>query len=382
LKRAVADDYQRKIMFQLWHGTDTLVLRSSNAPLTPLTRIDGYSSAHDVPGASGHWRHFGQWDEHHQYRVLVAENHAVRDELIGRIVWRLLIPAFFGLPLLGAWMWLATRRGLQPLDAVAGQIATREPSRLHALTPAEAPKEIRPLVEAINHLFSRVEHTLEAKRRFTADAAHELRTPLAALGIQAQVALRAQDAEERTHAIQQLQVGAGRAARLVNQLLILARIDSEKGLHKQPVLLDHLAEEICAAHGTMALDKNIHLELETAATVVSGNADMLRILLRNLIDNAIHYTPAGGRVNVHVAENSLTVTDTEPSIPAHEREQVFRRFYRLAGQEAQGSGLGLSIVARIAKLHGARIELADGDSGSGLMVRVLFSSHATSLLQS
>ena len=196
------------------------------------------------------------------------------------------------------------------------------------------------------------------------------------------MALRAQDAEERTHAIQQLQVGAGRAARLVNQLLILARIDSEKGLHKQPVLLDHLAEEICAAHGTMALDKNIHLELETAATVVSGNADMLRILLRNLIDNAIHYTPAGGRVNVQVAENSLTVTDTGPSIPAHEREQVFRRFYRLAGQEAQGSGLGLSIVARIAKLHGARIELADGDSGSGLMVRVLFSSHATSLLQS
>ena len=183
--------------------------------------------------------------------MVVAESHAVRDELIGRIVWRLLIPALFGLPLLGGWVWLATRRGLTPLDAVAKQIATREPSRLQALTPAEAPEEIRPLVESINGLFARVEQTLEAERRFTADAAHELRTPLAALDIQAQVALRAQDAAERTHALEQLQAGADRGARLVNQLLTMARLDPENGLHKQPVLLDRLTEEICATHGAM-----------------------------------------------------------------------------------------------------------------------------------
>jgi signal transduction histidine kinase len=368
-----AHPYQRKIMFQIWHG-DTLVSRSSNAPIAPLTKAEGYA---DTDGADGHWRYFSVWDEQRQYRVVVAESHAVRDELIGYIVWRLLIPALLGLPLLGGWVWLATQRGLKPLDAVANQIAAREPSRLHALTPAEAPEEVRPLVESINGLFARVEQTLEAERRFTADAAHELRTPLAALGIQAQVALRAQDAEERTHAIRQLQAGADRGARLVNQLLTLARIDPEKGLHKQPVLLDRLTEEICAAHGTMALDKNIRLELETTPTIVQGDADMLRILLRNLIDNAIQYTPPGGRVTVQVAENTLTITDTGAGIPAHERASAFRRFYRLAGQETQGSGLGLSIVARIAELHGAQLELADGEGGNGLLVRVKFSAQAT-----
>ena len=371
--------YQRQIMFQIWHGRDTLVSRSANAPMAPLTATDGYAEADDPDGASGHWRYFSQWDARHQYRVIVGESHAVRDELIGHIVWRLLIPALLGLPLLGGWVWLATRRGLRPLDAVAHQIAAREPSRLHALTPTEAPEEIRPLVAALNGLFVRVEQTLEAERRFTADAAHELRTPLAALGIQAQVALRAQDAAERTHALHQLQAGADRGARLVNQLLTLARIDPEKGLHKQAVALDRLSEEICAAHGTMALEKNIRLELETAPLIVQGDADMLRILLRNLIDNAIQYTPAGGRVDVRVnvrgAEHTLTVADTGPGIPAHERATVLHRFYRLAGQETQGSGLGLSIVARIAELHGAQLELADGENG-GLLVRVRFSAPA------
>lgn len=379
--------YQRNIMFQLWQGKkpEKLMLRSANAPTTPLTAVEGYSDAensypdhHTSDAATRHWRYFSQWDDAHAYRVVVAESHAVRDELIGRIVLRLLIPALFGLPLLGGWVWLATRRGLQPLNAVAHQIATREPARLQALTPTEAPEEIRPLVESLNGLFARVEHTLDNERRFTADAAHELRTPLAALTIQAQVALRAQDNAERTHAIEQLQTGAQRATHLVNQLLTLARIDPDTGLDLAAVALDRLAEEACAAHGTTALDKNIHLGLETRPTAILGNADMLRILLRNLIDNAIHYTPAGGQVAVKVANNVLTITDTGPGIPAHEREQVFRRFYRLAEQSIEGSGLGLSIVARIAQLHGAQLELADGEgnepSGKGLSVRVIFSA--------
>ena len=181
------------------------------------------------------------------------------------------------------------------------------------------------------------------------------------------MALRAQDAAERTHAIRQLQSGASHATHLVNQLLTLARVDPETGLQMQPVALHHLTEEICAAHGAMALDKNIHLELDTTPVIVQGDADLLRILLRNLIDNAIQYTPAGGRVNVQVAENTLTVTDTGLGIPAHERALVLRRFYRLAGQDTQGSGLGLSIVARIAELHGAHLELADGENGGGLL---------------
>ncbi len=365
-------EYQKRIKFQIWGEDGRLLLRSPNAPLVPLAQDDGFSSATEPQGDHPEWRYYSLRSADGDLRVQVGENHHVREELIGHIALRLLLPALFGLPLLAAWVWVATRRALAPLDAVAGQIARQEPSRLQALAPPQAPEEIRPLVEAINGLFTRVEQAIETERRFTADAAHELRTPLAALDAQAQVALRAQDADERRHAIEQLRHGVGRAARLINQLLTLARLDPERGLRRQPVPLDQLAEEICAAQGPAALEKDVALELDTAPLEVQGDADMLRVLLRNLVDNAVRYTPPGGRVAVAIAANAVSVSDTGPGIPAAERDQVFHRFYRLAGQETEGSGLGLSIVARIAELHDARIELADGENGTGLTVRVVF----------
>ncbi|MGE5493293.1 MAG: ATP-binding protein [Actinomycetota bacterium] len=373
LERAV-HRYQRNLMYQIWREDGTLLLRSANAPGARLTEADSFS---EVDGRDGHWRFYAQWDERHHYQVLLAESHAVRDELIGQIAWRLMLPALIGLPLLGLWVWIATRRGLVPLAAAAGQIADREPGRLHALEPATAPDEIRPLVEAINGLFARVEQTLEAERRFTADAAHELRTPLAALATQAQVVLRARDEAERRHGVEQLVVSTRRAGHLVDQLLTLARVDPDDTAPTlAPVRLDRLAEEICAGHGNTALDKDIALELDAAPVEILGNADMLGILLRNLVDNAIRYTPPGGRVSVTLADGGqgpiLAVTDTGPGIPPEERERVFRRFHRLAGQMAEGSGLGLSIVARIAERHAARVELAEGDGGAGLRVAVRF----------
>ncbi len=302
----------------------------------------------------------------------VEESKDERQEFINRVVWRLIAPALVGLPLLGAWVWLATRRGLAPLDAVAEQIAARAPDRLHPVTPSTAPKEIRPLIEAINNLFGRVEKTLESERQFTADAAHELRTPLAALAAQAQVILRARDDAERSHATAQMITSSRRAGRLVDQLLTLARLDPENIVPAAAVRLDSLAEEVCADHGAQALEKEVVLELEAVPTTVAGRADMLRILLRNLVDNAIRYSPMGGCVTVAVAPSLLTVTDTGPGIPPAERERVFDRFRRLAGQDTEGSGLGLSIVARIAERHGATTRLAAGDNGSGLQVIVEF----------
>jgi two-component system, OmpR family, sensor histidine kinase QseC len=369
-----AHRYQSKVMFQIWHDNGDLLQRSANAPDRPLTDVEGYSEQHD---ALGHWRIFSQWDERRHHRVQVAENHQVRDELVGHIALRLLLPALFGLPLLGAWVWLATRRALEPLDAVAAQIASRQPERLHALAPASAPQEIRPLVEAINDLFGRVDKTLESERRFTADAAHELRTPLAALATQAQVALRARDADERQHAIDQLIAGSRRAARLVDQLLTLARLDPDAPRPTDTVKLDRLAEEVCAAHGGQALLKNITLELDAMPVIVIGNADMLRVLLRNLVDNALRYTPNGGQVTVAITPGRLSVSDSGPGIPAEERQRVFDRFRRLAGQETEGSGLGLSIVARIAEMHGATIGLAGGADGRGLQVEVVFPLQTT-----
>ena len=375
LERA-AHRYQSALKFQIWHDDGSLVLRSPNAPTVPLAQIDGFSA---TAGDGIHWRIYSQWDQKHRRRVQVAEDHAIRDELIGHIAWRLLMPALFGLPLLGAWVWLAIRRSLVPLDAVAGQIAGREPTRLQPVVPQTAPEEIRPLVEAINGLFARVGQAMEAERQFTADAAHELRTPLAALAAQAQVATRARDEAERRHALDQLTSGMARASRLVDQLLTLARIDPQHGIASTAAIrLDQLAQDVCADHGPQALAKNIALELDAAPVAIPADADLLRVLLRNLVDNAIRYTPAGGRVNVAVAATGdgacLTVSDTGPGIPVAEHGRAFERFSRLAGQDTEGSGLGLSIVRRIAELHAARVTLEPGRDGRGLAVTVAFGS--------
>lgn len=363
---------QKRLRFQIWTDAGQLVLHSPDTPRAPLASADGFSEGTDGDGEHRYWRYYGRWNEDRTLRVVVGENHHVRDELIGAIAWRLMLPAALGLPLLGSWLWIATRRSLRPLDRVAEDIAARQPQHLEPVEPASAPEEIRPLIDSINQLFARVERAMELERRFTADAAHELRTPLAALAAQAQVAIRARGDEERHHAIEQLVTSIRRASRLVDQLLTLARLDPADGMPLGPVSLDRLAEEICAMHGALALDKNVALELDAVPAIVSGDSDMLRILLRNLVDNAIRYTPAGGRVVVVVEPYLLAVADSGPGIPATERQRVFDRFHRLAGQETEGSGLGLSIVARIAERHRARIELADGENGRGLRVSVRF----------
>ena len=298
-------------------------------------------------------------------------------ELTGEIVEGMLFPLLFGLPVIGLWIWFATRRGMAPLDDIAAQVAARDPERLHPVIPDQAPEEVRPLLDALNSLLGRVERTLANERRFTADAAHELRTPLAALAVQSQVAYRAANPDERQRAIEQLRRGTVRAARLVEQLLTLARLDPADGIaNPLPVALDELAQEVCADHGGLALEKHIALELEASPVRLSGNGDMLRILLRNLVDNALRYTPDGGQVCVRVSEGAdgseLSVLDSGPGIPVAERERAFDRFHRLAGQEIEGSGLGLSIVARIAELHGAGVTLDDVPDGPGLRVTVRF----------
>ncbi len=302
-----------------------------------------------------------------------AAQDRLRHELDEHFIEGLLTPLLFGLPLLGGWIWFATWRGLRPLDEVAAELGKRAPERLDPVAPPVAPREIRPLLEALNKLFARVDRALDNERRFTADAAHELRTPLAAIAAQAQVALRARDAAERDHAIEQLATSARRASHLVEQLLTLARLDPAAGLPMAMVRLDELAVAICADHGAAALEKNIALELAAPAPAsLMANDGMLRILLRNLLDNAVRYTPAGGKVSVGVTADTLTVSDSGPGIPADQRSQVLWRLHRLASQDIEGSGLGLSIVARIAELHGAHLELADGIGQPGLAVSVTF----------
>lgn len=367
--------YQRRLRFQIWHADGGLLMRSNNAPEGPITVTDGYS---ETSNSDGRWRHFSQWNDDHSLQVQVSENHHVRDDLIGQIAWRLLLPALFGLPIIGFWVWLVTRKGFASLDGIAKQIASRDPQQLHAVTPSTAPEEIKPLLDALNGLFQRVEHTLEAERRFTADAAHELRTPLAALLAQVQVALRARDAEERDRSLDQLQSGLTRASHLVDQMLQLARLDPESGLpDPQPVDLGLLAESVCADIGPQILAKNLDFDLAaTPACIVTGQADWLRVLIRNLVDNAVRYTPENGMVRVNVSHDAkgcrFTVSDNGPGIPPEARELVLRRFHRLDQGKQPGSGLGLAIVARIAELHHAHFQLDQSYITKGLIVAVQF----------
>lgn len=264
---------------------------------------------------------------------------------------------------------------------IGSEVAQRDPANLAPLEERSAPAEIAPLLHALNALLGRLERALESERRFTADAAHELRTPLAALKIQAQVARRAENEAQRGAALDKLILGVDRATHLIEQLLTLARLEPTGG---STVLMSGcdvaaIARQTLADLAPAALGKGIELGLNSPATaMIRGNADMLAILLRNLVDNAIRYTPRNGRVDVSLLVEQgrvrLEVTDSGPGIPEQEKQRVFDRFYRILGNEAAGSGLGLSIVKRIADAHAASLSLAEGENGVGLRVGVDFSS--------
>ncbi|MBK9594556.1 MAG: sensor histidine kinase N-terminal domain-containing protein [Rhodocyclales bacterium] len=368
--------HERKIAFQVWDRKDRLLLRSASAPASRLqSRSEGYGDA-VIDGKR--WRIFSRWDESRHYLVQVGERYELRDELAESVASHLLHPLYFALPALALLIWLAVGAGLAPLAGVAREVGRRAPDNLAPLDEASAPREISPLIGALNALFDRLRTSLEQERRFTADAAHELRTPLAAVKTQAQVAIGATADAERTRALANVVAGTDRAARLVEQLLVLARLDPQTALPPgQTVDLQALAQQGVAESAPAAAGKGIEVGLAPgAAAPVAGDAVLLAVLLRNLLDNAVRYTPPGGEVEVSVRPVdggvSLTVVDNGPGIPEAERGQVFERFHRVLGSGEAGSGLGLSIVRRIADLHRAGVSLEAGPGGRGLRVEVSF----------
>jgi two-component system OmpR family sensor kinase len=257
--------------------------------------------------------------------------------------------------------------------AFAGALRRRRPDDVEPVAVDGLPDEVRPVAEALNDLLARLRAALGRERAFLADAAHELRTPLTALDLQAQAVVDARD-DDRDAAIGRLRAGVARVARLVEQLLALAREQDGVAPLAVPVDLDELLRRTVADFVPLAEAAGIDLGIEAAEAVrVSGDADALRRLLGNLLDNAVRYTPAGGRVDVVVARETgpppravVAVTDSGPGIPADQRERVFDRFHRVPGTAATGSGLGLSLARSIAGRHGGQVELEDGPGGRGL----------------
>lgn len=312
--------------------------------------------------------------------VAVAETVGKRDRLAGEILAGVIVPMLLILALSAAGILAGVDRGLRPLRSFAAMIAARAPGDRQPIPLQDVPDEVQPLSVALNQLLQRLDASMESQRRFVADAAHQLRTPLAGLKTQAELGLRASDPEEMRAALQTLAGATGRTARLVTQLLSLARAEpAAHGIHtREEVDLAALARTVASDSIARALEKSIDLGYEGAEhAAVAGDPVMLRELLANLVDNALAYCPRGAEVTVSVDDAGvpgpvLAVTDNGPGIPARERARVWERFHRVAGSPGGGSGLGLPIAREIAAAHGASITLGAGRGGGGTRVEVRF----------
>jgi len=359
---------------QVWTIDGDLLYWSQNHKLLPaITRI-GFSN---VTTSEGHWRVYGV--QRPTKVVQVAQPMSVRQDQAAVLALRALRPFALLLPVLGILIWVAVGHALEPLKGLTLLVKSRGVNELQPLPDQPLPDEVRPLVGALNDLLTRLGAALGRERAFMLDAAHELRTPLTALHLQMGALARAGTEAERLEATEKLSAGVHRAIRLVEQLLSLARQESRSEPAKVQVALDQLAREVVTELIPVSDAKSIDLGIsESQPAVVVGDPDALRTLLRNLVDNAVRYTPPAGRVDVAVqcsgtpARAVLRVLDSGPGIPPEDRSRVFDRFYRRPGTSPPGSGLGLSIVNSIATAHAATVTLESGPAGVGLAATVSF----------
>lgn len=369
--------YETKLTFQVWVAEGNLVLHSQNAPDEPLSPVDNGFSNVRIDGR--HWRVFATQDTHQGITVYIAENDEIREELIVKISSRILTPVAIMLPLLALLIWAGVGHALKPLNQLVRDIKHRKPVHLEPIENAAAPIEVQPMIAALNQLFERLQHAFENERRFTSDAAHELRTPLAALKTQAQLALKTTDNPHCQTAVDNIVKGVDRATHLLQQMLTLARIDPDSGIvNPQQIPLYPIIAAVIGELDPEATSKGIEVGLAgNEAVEVNGHQEGLTILARNLIHNAIHYTPQSGKVGVMLEVDAqhvtLQVDDNGPGVPEAEQARVFDRFYRPSGTPGTGSGLGLAIARRICELHHAQIQLSHSPLG-GLRVTVRFPS--------
>jgi two-component system sensor histidine kinase QseC len=378
-----AQRYPVPLAFEIWRiddGEEQRLVTSPGHPALETGRILGFS---EHPHQGTNWRFYAAQDGDAEYRVVVGQAHATRERLARDIGLSLLLPAALALPLMALAVWWIVGRTLRPVDAVARQVGALDAQALAPLAEADPlPDEIAPLRTALNALVRRVNDAFDNERRFTADAAHELRTPLAALKVQAQVALRAETAGSRQRALMQVMAGVDRMTHLVEQLLTLARVDPANQTRPPPPLDPaEIIAAVCAESMPQARLHRQSLEVDvTPGCAVAVAAAWLQIALRNLVDNALRYAGEGARIQVHVAPGaggcSITVADDGPGVAPALRAKLSARFVR--GEVAdEGCGLGLSIVARIAALSNARLELGDGlprvDGGHGFAATLHFS---------
>jgi two-component system sensor histidine kinase QseC len=371
------------IQFQIWDRFGNLLLGSSTAPKQPLSNGKPGFSTKWIDGQL--WHVFTTIDQDSKTRVDVAERSDFREELEGRVTQDSIFIMLITYPFLGLLIWIIVGRGLYSIKQVTSEIRQRVPSYLEPVGLEAVPTEIKPLVDELNKLFKRLREAFEREKRFAADAAHELRTPLAALKAQTQVALRAANEEEMRNSLGKVLMGVDRSSHVVQQLLTLSRMVPQATIKEfKPVDIVQQAKEVIADLAPTALEKNTEIELSVSDPhlLIMGYPTAISILIRNLVDNAIRYTPTGSLVKVSIfSENDmlfLRVIDNGPGIPPELHSRVFERFFRVLGNKTTGSGLGLGIVQQIAEIHEAQIHLGPPEMGTGLQFTVVFTKYNNS----
>ncbi len=363
--------YESKLAFQVWDTKQRLLLRSDSAPTRPLAPL---VAGYDSPVIDGEqWRTFtlqtreGRWFQS-------GERSDIREELAEDIAGGTMLPLLLALPLMALVILWSVNYVTRSLQSVSDQIGRRDPERMSPLEASDVPREAQGLVWAVNGLLGRLSEALARERRFVADAAHELRTPISALKVHAENARMAQDEEGRASAQDMVGDSVARLERLASQLLTLNRAEAVSRLTSVRLRLDALVGvEVDALRPILSLNRQ-WLQLKLDSAEIKGDEPALTALVRNLLENAVRYTPVGGRLNVRVKQAEgrvlLIIADSGPGIAEEERDRVFDRFYRTLGSRVQGSGLGLSIVREVADAHGASVTLSYSQELGGLEVTV------------
>ena len=369
--------YESKLAFQIWDQFGNLLVKSYNAPLEPLSNVkEGFNNI-DIDGHS--WRTFSLVSSSGQYRCITAERVDVRNDLIVKVSNDLLYLFIILVPLLSVILYISIDKGLRPLQQLAAQIDRRSGENLGLIRSDYRYSEIVTIKNALNQLLARLDDTLAREKRVTSDAAHELRTPLAAVRLHAELARGAAKREQQVESLEQVIHGVDRTTHLIEQLLALARLEPELLANEfADVDLAAVVVEECALLSPLAIERDIELDFIDSHKRhhINGHVDSLRLLVRNLLTNAISYTPRGGAVQVRLDEETdrvvLVVEDNGPGIAEADRQRVMERFYRVENHQVPGCGIGLSIVERVVEVHQGGLELAEADSGQGLKVIVSF----------
>jgi two-component system, OmpR family, sensor histidine kinase QseC len=364
----------RDLAIAVWNARRELLLVDREGVQLPYSADASGFADLEIEGEA--WRVYYLQSPRGEWLVAAGQRVHERDEVVWNLVGSQLLPWLLVLPVLLAVMAWAVRRALAPLRALTTELQGRSADDLQQVPTDHAPQELQPLLAAMNGLFARIESTLARERRFTADAAHELRTPLAVLRAQWDVVRGAADATERGEAERRLVAGLDRVDRLVTQMLALSRLEATEHLQRSatvdwPALVGQVMNDVLALAERRAIE--LDCDWPPAGTPVfplQGDADLLAVLLRNLMDNAVRYAPTGSTVTLRFAAHGLAVHNEGPPLSEAALAQLGERFHRVDGQAESGSGLGVSIAQRIAALHGLRLHYRNGPGGRGVIAEL------------